>query len=91
MWKVREHKNKAAKVLDKAPQQVQEKYEYWKELIGRDGPMAVRKIPGFHDEALKGDWKGCRSSNLNKQYRVIYSIHRKEVMVCVEQIGPHDY
>jgi len=91
MWIVREHKSKATKVIDKAPKQVQEKYENWKQLVKCDGPSALRKIPGFHDEALEGKWKGCRSSRLNDQYRVIYSIHRKEVTVYVEKAGPHKY
>jgi len=91
MWTVHEHKTKATKVLDKAPKQVREKYQFWKETMERDGPKGVRAFPGFKDEPLKGDWSGCRSSRLNDQYRVIYSIDRGRVEVFVEKIGPHDY
>lgn len=91
MWTVREHKVRAQKVLDRAPKQVQEKYQFWKDTMERDGPQGVRAFPGFKDEALKGDWLGCRSSRLNDQYRVIYFIDKKIVEIFVEQIGPHDY
>ncbi len=91
MWKVIEHRTKATKVIDKAPKQVQRKYSYWKQLIEKDDPYAVRKLKGFNDHALKGNWEGYRSSYLNDQYRVLYIIKEKEVVVIVDQIGPHDY
>lgn len=91
MWKMIEHETKATKVIDKAPKQVQRKYTIWKQLVAKDGPFVVRKIKGYRDHALKGSWKGYRSSSLNDQYRVMYAIHEKEVTVIVEQIGPHDY
>ena len=91
MWTVLEHKTKATKVLDKAPKQLQEKYDLWKQTIERDGPKGVREFSGFCDHPLKGEWKGYRSSSLNDQYRVIYEIDKKNVTVFVEQVGPHDY
>ena len=48
-------------------------------------------IKGFHDEALKGEWKGCRSSRLNIQYRVIYKIVKDEILVQVIDVTTHDY
>ncbi|MBI5814435.1 MAG: type II toxin-antitoxin system mRNA interferase toxin, RelE/StbE family [Nitrospinae bacterium] len=50
-----------------------------------------RLIKGFHDEALKGEWSGCRSSRLNMQYRVIYEAREAEVTVYVIKITAHDY
>lgn len=91
MWRVVEHRTKAAKIIDKAPIQVRKKYTLWKQLIEQDGPYAVRKLTGFKDHALKGNWEGYRSSYLNDQYRVIYVIKESEVAVIVEQVGPHDY
>lgn len=91
MWSIQEHNTKATKVIDKAPKQVQEKYTYWKQVVKQDGPEALRKISGFHDEALSGKWEGRRSSRLNNKYRVIYRIEKNIVTVLVEQIGPHDY
>lgn len=91
MWKVIEHQTKAKKVIDKAPKQVQRKYSYWKQLIEQESPYAIRELKGFKDHALKGTWEGYRSSYLNDQYRVIYEIKEKNIIVIVEQIGPHDY
>ncbi len=91
MWKVIEHQTKATRIIDKSPKQVRSKYTFWKQLVEQDGPYAVRKIKGFRDHALNGDWKGYRSSSLNDQYRVIYAIEEKKITVVVEQIGPHDY
>ena len=91
MWKVLEHKTKATKAIDKAPNHVQEKYDFWKQTIECDGPAGIKSFKGFRDHALKGEWKGYRSSSLNDQYRVIYEIDKKNVTVFVEQVGPHDY
>jgi len=91
MWTVLEHPRKAAKVIDAAPQQVREKYTAWKQLVEQDGPYAPRKLIGYWDHALTGDWAGFRASSLSRQYRVIYRIDEKAETVLVEKIGPHDY
>jgi addiction module RelE/StbE family toxin len=48
-------------------------------------------IHGFNDEPLGGEWNGHRSSRLNEQYRVIYSVERNEVRVEVVSVTAHDY
>ncbi len=48
-------------------------------------------IKGFHDEALRGEWKGHRSSRLISKYRVIYRVEADEVEVLVVDVTPHDY
>ncbi len=75
----------------RAPLQVRQKYEFWKEQIEDGGPMGIRKWKGFYDHLLKGEWEGYRSSYLNKQYRVIYRIEAECRTVFVERIGPHNY
>ena len=55
------------------------------------GPEGLRQIHGFNDEALRGDWKGHRSSRLSLQNRVIYSVERQEIKVEVVSITAHDY
>ena len=55
------------------------------------GPSGLRLIKGFHDESLRGDWKGCRSSRLGDQFRVIYKVVNNEVIVQVVSITAHDY
>jgi len=81
----------AQKIISRAPLQVRQKYEFWKEQIEDDGPMGIRKWKGFYDHLLKGVWEGYRSSYLNKQYRVIYRIETENRTVFVERIGPHNY
>jgi addiction module RelE/StbE family toxin len=51
----------------------------------------LRLIKGFHDESLRGEWRGHRSSRLGLQYRVIYRIVGQEVLVEVIDITAHDY
>ncbi len=55
------------------------------------GPEGLRLIKGFQDEALRGEWKGYRSSRLGIQYRLIYKVDREEVLVFVVEINAHDY
>lgn len=51
----------------------------------------MRLIKGFHDEALKGEWNGFRSSRLNRQWRVIYKDDKEQLIVYVIEINPHTY
>lgn len=90
MWRIGEHQ-RLDKKWQRLPQQVLKKYELWKSLIRYNGPSSLRGFPGFHDEALKGEWTGFRSSRLNLQYRVIYEVFEKDTLVRVEDINPHKY
>jgi len=85
-----EHKD-IAKKCKKIPLQVLKKYELWKDLVFRHGPEILREFTGFNDEKLKGDREGQRSSRLNLQYRVIYTINGKDITVYVLEITPHKY
>ncbi len=67
------------------------RYEIWKEIVTISGPQGLRPIKGFRDEALKGQWKGHRSSRLGSQYRVIYLVEEKNVVVKVIDLTAHDY
>lgn len=64
----------AQKDLRKAPQNVASKLLLWANAEATIGLEEVRKIPGYHDEPLKGDRKGQRSIRLNLQWRAIYVI-----------------
>lgn len=90
MWEIYEHR-KAVKQLEGLPIDVLKRYEKWKDIISISGPDALRQIRGFRDEALRGEWKGHRSSRLNIQYRVIYKIEKDLVLVQVVNVTPHDY
>ena len=67
------------------------RYEKWKDIVSISGPDGLREIAGFRDEALRGEWKGHRSSRLNIQYRVIYKVEKDLVLVQVVNVSPHDY
>ncbi|CAI2716866.1 type II toxin-antitoxin system mRNA interferase toxin, RelE/StbE family [Nitrospina watsonii] len=90
MWDIYEHR-KATRQLDALPLDVLKRYEKWKDVVAFSGPLGLRRIKGFRDEALAGNWKGHRSSRLNKQYRVIYKIEANLVKVLVMSVTPHDY
>ena len=62
-----------------------------KDIVETSGPAGLRLIKGFRDEALRGEWKGNRSSRLNQQYRVIYKIEKDKLFVLVMELTPHDY
>ena len=90
MWAVLERKQ-LSKVFKRTPKEVLLRYEAWKRTVELLGPIGLKEIRGFKDEALKGEWKGFRSSRLNKLWRVIYKIHGKEFEVFVVEITPHKY
>lgn len=90
MWAVFERKV-AAKALSRAPREVVVRYEAWKRIVELSGCDGLRAVKGFHDEALKGDWKGFRSSRLGIKWRVIYSVREEILEVYVIEITPHDY
>lgn len=70
---------------------VQKRYEKWKDIVEISGPAGLKLVRGFRDEALRGEWKGFRSSRLNQQYRVIYQAGGDRLKVYVVEITPHDY
>jgi proteic killer suppression protein len=73
------------------PIEIQKRYEKWKDIVELAGPSGLRLIRGFNDEDLSENWKGFRSSRLNQQYRVIYSVENGEMFVQVLEVTPHDY
>ena len=90
MWEVFEHR-RTWKQIDRLPRDVLKRYEKWKDIVRLSGPLGLRQIRGFNDEALRGEWKGHRSSRLSRQHRVIYRIERDRVLVEVVSVTAHDY
>lgn len=90
MWQIYEHR-KVPKQLSKTPTEILQRYEKWKDIVRLSGPNGLKVIRGFNDEALKGEWKGFRSSRLNQQYRVIYEVEREKILIKVVEVTPHDY
>jgi len=90
MWQILEHR-RVVRRLPKTPVTILKRYEKWKDIVTISGPQGLRLIRGFGDEALRGDWKGHRSSRLGEQYRVIYLVEEREVVVKVIDLTAHDY
>ena len=90
MWEIFEHR-RLERRLKRIPVEILKRYEKWKDIVRFSGPGGLRQIKGFHDEALSGDWKGHRSSRLNEQYRIIYRIVSRRVLVQVIDLTAHDY
>ena len=84
---------KADRDLNKAPTEVLKSYQLWCAFIMDQGIDYIKKVRGYRDEKLVGNWKGYRSSRLNKQWRVIYSYSASGAIniVTVERVTPHDY
>ena len=90
MWEVYEHRRVAGR-LRRVPVEALKRYEKWKDIVRISGPVGLRLIQGFHDEALRGEWRGHRSSRLGIQYRVIYRVVARELEVLVIDLTAHDY
>ncbi len=90
VWEVHEH-HRLVHRAQHLPVEILKRYEKWKDIVELSGPAGLRLIKGFHDEALRGKWKGHRSSRLGLQYRVLYRIDGQEVLVEVIDTTAHDY
>lgn len=91
---------RAEKDLRSVPTHIQKKFQLWIEAVGEFGLEEVRKVPGYHDEPLKGPRKGQRSVRLSRNYRAIYEVltevssgKQKKLVDCVsvEEISKHSY
>lgn len=92
MWKILEHRQANRELCSgRVPVEILKRYEKWKDIAALSGPQGLRAIQGFRDEALSGEWKGFRSSRLNEQWRVIYTVEADVMIVQVVRITSHDY
>lgn len=90
MWRIQEHR-RVDKQAAGAPAEILKRYEKWKDIASMSGPMGLRLIKRFRDEALTGEWKGYRSSRLGDRWRIIYCVVADETLFRVESITAHDY
>ena len=90
MWQVLEHR-RVGRQCATMPQEILKRYEKWKDIAAMSGPLGLRRIVGFHDEALAGAAKGHRSSRLGVPFRVICRIVPDESTFQVMSITAHDY
>lgn len=91
MWQIEEHRRVDRQLSGSVPMEVLKRYEKWKDIARISGPMGLRVIKGFRDEALLGEWKGFRSSRLGLQWQVIYQVVADVLMIQVVQVTAHDY
>ena len=84
---------KAQKDIVTIPDYIKRKLLMWIDSVEAHGIYKIRKIPGFHDEPLKGNRLGQRSIRLSKSYRAIYSMGTKGVMeiISIEEVNKHEY
>ena len=90
MWDIYEYRD-VSKQLKSLSSDVLKRYEKWKDIVAMSGPKGLKEIKGFHDEALRGEWKGYCSSQLNIQYRIIYKIENEQFYIRVVKVTAHDY
>jgi toxin HigB-1 len=83
---------RAQKDLMTVPHHVAIKLGAWVDDVTVRGLEEVRKVPGYHDEPLKGRRAGQRSIRLSRAYRAIYEIRVDNVtFVSLEEVNKHDY
>ena len=83
---------RAERQIRKVPQHIKDNLLIWVAAVELDGIDQVRKVPGYHDEPLKGDRTGQRSIRLSRSYRAIYEIKRNVLeFVSIEEVSKHDY
>lgn len=84
---------RAYKDLKKVPLPIALKLQAWIDDVGHRGLSETRKIPGYHDEPLKGKRKGQRSIRLNIAYRAIYIIDKSGEInfIEVQEVNKHEY
>jgi proteic killer suppression protein len=85
--------DKVEKQLRKLPDFVIVKLLGWARSVELKGLREIRRIPGYHDEPLKGDRKGQRSIRLSKGYRAIYTEEEDGTvnLVIIEEVNKHEY
>ena len=83
----------AEKQLRAVPRHIAAKLLAWIESVEAEGLEEVRKVPGFHDEPLKGDRAGQRSIRLSRSWRAIYVVVDGGVVefARVEEVSHHEY
>ena len=89
----------AQRNLKKVPIHIIRKLDGWISSVEKNGLEEVRKIPGYHDEPLKGERAGQRSIRLSKSFRAIYTLRQDETaertyivkFVLIEEVTKHDY
>lgn len=78
------------KEIPSLPSYIQDKLHDWIDSVETRGLAETRKVPGWHDEPLKGKRSGQRSVRLNKSYRAIYE-ETSAIVLTIEEVNKHKY
>lgn len=82
----------AEKRIQRLPRYLQEALMIWVKTVETLGILQVRKVPGYHDEPLKGARKGQRSIRLSRAYRAIYTEEETATIeVKILEVSKHEY
>lgn len=75
------------------PKNIRKKLQTWVRYVEQLGIREVRKIPGYHDELLKGTRYGQRSVRLSRSYRIIYIEDGDGIVNIIEvlEVNKHGY
>jgi len=81
------------KTLRKVPRHIIKNLQRWAMQVESIGITETRKIPGYHDEPLKGKKSGQRSVRLSLSWRAVYTENKNSELkiIIVEEISKHDY
>lgn len=79
--------------LERMPRHVARKLLEWMDAVEGEGLETVRRVPGYHDEPLRGHREGQRSIRLSRGYRAFYTVTMDGTaeVAIVEEVGKHDY
>lgn len=85
--------DRVQKDLFRVPRHIRLRLAAWIRSVELRGLEEVRRIPGYHDEPLKGLRVGQRSIRLNRSYRAIYEITDQNdiKIVKVKEVTKHGY
>ena len=83
----------ARKQLRKVPRHVVSKLMLWVDAVETSGLEQVRRVPGFHDEPVRGPRQGQRSIRLSRSYRAFYVVDEDDAVefVRIEEVNKHVY
>jgi proteic killer suppression protein len=83
----------AQRALLRVPPYIADKLALWVNLVETEGIAEARRIPGFHDEPLRGARAGQRSIRLSRGYRAIYTIERAgaDLVIAIAEVSKHAY
>jgi proteic killer suppression protein len=81
----------AEKQIARLPINIVSSLRNWTRTVQKIGIRETRKLPGYHDEPLKGHRKGQRSVRLNRAYRAFYIETKEGIELTVIGVNKHEY